>query len=540
MPLRLADLTDDLLREVATSLLRCERFNAPAMVGTGDDILQFSCMCRAFRAALRGPLLEEARFRRNGRIWPMATGELAATRQGELEHQSRDLLRLFDDAMRGGVFCTTHPDTCIDRFNGVAAPRGKATVLRRDCNMVYYCADGDRVYTIGTSPNDEDPTTVSVDLRGRDGTVLECICRVDNIILAKMPMCFPDMYTRCPGAPPLIFMGQSYSKEAIDGGAEFRETQDACTYRREGDTHTRVNTYRFVSTKACDFQYVFFNSRSEVCVVVRHDRGDHGFSNALRYGFHVQNMDTDVRSATYCDCPYDITSNADLLVVHHGSHISVIRGPDHRHRIVIPLAPVQLLGQDRPGDSDPPFTTVSPNGQFIVTSSWAGSYIIRLLSCTAGGTSDGYRITKIEGVIEMTDALDWIFTSCSRFCVFFDTLDQGEEHSPLANVYVADMNCVSLHDHAGTSWSTAAPLRTLPLRSSVTNMGNIPASHVPEVVQFSETSFMANGKNHSEEGIDRLVGVELHPALVRGAASRRGSAASAASAASSAHAETPP
>ena len=100
----ITDLDDNLLSEIAKSLLRCDRFDVPAIVGSGDDILQFSYMCRAFREAL-GPFLQEAHIRRTGRIWPMGADELASTRQAVAEDLSRELLRLFVDAMRQGIFC---------------------------------------------------------------------------------------------------------------------------------------------------------------------------------------------------------------------------------------------------------------------------------------------------------------------------------------------------------------------------------------------------------------------------------------------------
>ena len=524
----IADLDDHLLCEIAKSLLRCDRFDVPAIVGSGDDVLHFSYMCRFFRGAL-SPFLQEARIRRNGRIWPMGTDELASTRQTVAEDMSRELLRLFVDAMFKGIFLPTNPESFIGRFNDFAAPRGKATILCRNRPMIYFCVDGDAIYTLGIHRDDENTNPLLFETCAHDGTLLERISTIDHDSNAKLQLCFPEMYTRRPGAPPLLYMTTSTNVEHDHSEFDTREICSGGTYRREGNTHTKVKTYRFESTAASTLEYVFFNSRSELCTVRREDRGPPagGFDSILRYGFYVQNMDTGTRSSTYCDYPHDVVSMADLLVVHHGSHLSMIQGPDHTHRVVVPMAPVRLLGGAgflQPGGH--PFTSISRNGQFIVASSWKDSYIIRLVDATK--VDAGHRMTRIDGIIERVEALDWIFTACSRFCMFFDSTDNNPASRTTAKVHIVDMSTVSLHDHGGTKWSKAARLEAHPLKSAVTTVGNIPHVHVPEVVQFSETSFAANGKNLGTS-IDRLVGVELDPARVRHYTSRRGLPESAAS-----------
>ena len=525
----ITDLDDHLLSEIAKSLLRCDRFDVPAIAGSGDDILQFSYMCRAFRGAL-SPFLQEARIRRNGRIWPMGTDELASTRQTVAEDLSRELLRLFVDAMRKGIFLPTNPESFIDRFNDFVAPRGKATILCRNRPMIYFCADDDTIYTLGTHRDDQDISRLLFETCERDGTPLERISTIDHDSNANLQLCFPEMYTRRPGAPPLLYMTTSSSVEYLGAvvPVDTREILNGCTYRREGDKHTKVNTYRFESTSTLTLEYVFFNSRSEVCAVRREDRGESpgGFASALRYGFYVENIDTGTRSPTYCDYPHDVVSMADLLVVHHGSHLSMIQGPDHTHRVVVPMAPAHLLGGAGYEAGGHPFTSISRNGQFIVASSWNDSYIIRLVD--AAKVYAGHRMTRINGIIEKANVLDWIFTACSRFCMFFDSTDDNVQQRTTAKVHIVDMSKLSLHDHGGTKWSKAARLEAHPLKSAVTTLGNIPHAHVPEVIQFSETSFAANGKNLGTS-IDRLVGVELDPARVRHYRSRRGLPESAAS-----------
>jgi len=522
----ITDLDDNLLSEIAKSLLRCDRFDVPAIVGSGDDILQFSYMCRAFREAL-GPFLQEAHIRRTGRIWPMGTDELASTRQAVAEDLSRELLRLFVDAMRQGIFLPANPETSIDDFNDSAVNRGKATILCRNRPMTYFCADDDLIYTLGTHRDDQGINTLLFETYARDGTPSERISTIESDFGAKLRLCFPEDYTRRPGAPPLLYMTTSSSVEylglAVPGVT--REILKGCTYRREGDKHTKVNTYRFESSNMLTLEHVFFNSRSELCAVRREDRGSDYFT--LRYGFYVENIDTGTRSPTWCDFSYDVVSMADLLVVHHGSHLSMIQGPDHTHRVVVTMAPAKLLGGAGFQPDTHPFSSISRNGQFIVTSSWNDSYIIRLLDATK--VCAGHRMTRINGIIEKANLLDWIFTACSRFCMFFDSTDDNEQRRKnTAKVHIVDMSTVSLHDHGGTRWSKAARLEAHPLKSAVTTIKNIPHAYVPEVIQFSDASFVANGKNLGT-AVDRLVGVELDPARVRHYRSRRGLPESAAS-----------
>ena len=521
----ITDLDDHLLSEIGKSLLRCDRFDVPAIVGSGDDILQFSCMCRAFREAL-APFLQEARMRRTGRIWPTGTDELASTRQAVAEDMSRELLRLFVDAMRKGIFLPGGPESSIEWFNDSAVTRGKATILCRNRPMIYFCADDATIYTLGTHRDDQDINTLLFETCERDGTPLERISAIDHDPNAKLQLCFPEMYTRRPGAPRLLYMTTSSSVEYLGAvvPVDTREILNGCTYRREGDKHTKVNTYRFESNSLRKLEYVFFNSRSELCTVRREDRG--GGYTSLRYGFYVENVDTGTRSPTYCDFPYDVVSMADLLVVHHGSHLSMIEGPDHTDRVVVPMAKTLGLGEPEEVGASNVFTSISRNGQFIVASSWTDAYIIRLLDATK--VHGGHRLTRINGIMENLEALDWIFTACSRFCMFFDSTDDIVPHHTTAKVHIVDMSTVSLHDHGGTRWSKAAHLETHPLKSAVTTIRNIPPAYVPEVIQFSDASFAANGKNLGTS-IDRLVGVELDPSRVRHYTSRRGLPESAAS-----------
>ena len=350
----------------------------------------------------------------------------------------------------------------------------------------------------------------------RDGT-LE---RIGTIEATSAPSC--DMFqrtTRDAQARPAALHDNELQRGVPGLGRRVtREILKGCTYRREGDKHTKVNTYRFESSNMLTLEHVFFNSRSELCAVRREDRGSDYFT--LRYGFYVENIDTGTRSPTWCDFSYDVVSMADLLVVHHGSHLSMIQGPDHTHRVVVTMAPAQLLGGAGFQPDPHPFSSISRNGQFIVTSSWNDSYIIRLLDATK--VCAGHRMTRINGIIEKANLLDWIFTACSRFCMFFDSTDDNEQRRKnTAKVHIVDMSTVSLHDHGGTRWSKAARLEAHPLKSAVTTIKNIPHAYVPEVIQFSDASFVANGKNLGT-AVDRLVGVELDPARVRHYRSRRG------------------